>query len=84
VVAGSQKSTDVPIQHEVRLDLSLDRLFNLGIGLMDEVANLLADLLLPAGESIDVVVYTGIPSVGQRSPSLKLRFSLDLHLPASV
>jgi hypothetical protein len=84
VVAGSQKSTDVSFQHEVWLNLPLDRLFNLRICLMDKIANLLADLLLPGRKRIDVVVYTRISVVGQRSPSLKLRFGLDLYSPASV
>ena len=41
----------LPCEHEVRLDGPLDRLVHLGIGLVDDLAHLLADPLLPVGQT---------------------------------
>jgi hypothetical protein len=56
VVLGGEEGTDVAVEHEVRLHAPLDHLGELGVGLVDQVAELCADLLLPVGQSGDVVV----------------------------
>ena len=59
VVLGRQQRGDVAVQHEVRLNGPLDRLDHLGIGGMHEIPDLLADLLLPVGQLVDVGVDPG-------------------------
>src|SRR3954454_5571789 len=53
VVLRGEKGANVPIEHEVGLDPSLYRLDHLGIGGVDEIAKLPADLLLPGWQSIN-------------------------------
>ena len=63
MVPGGQQRADIAIENEVRLDGALDRLLDLGVGRVDEVADLLADRLLPRGQSVDVGVDSGVPGV---------------------
>jgi hypothetical protein len=65
VVLGGQERADVAVQDEVRLDRALDRLLDLGVGLVDEVAHPLEDLALPVGQGSQVGVDPGILGVVQ-------------------
>jgi hypothetical protein len=55
-----EQGADVPIEHEVGLDRSLDRLLDALVGDVGQVANLLAHLLLPLRKAGDVVIDTRI------------------------
>ena len=63
VILGGQQRADVALQHEVGLHLPFDRLLELRVGGVDEVADLMADGLLPAGQRIDVLVDARIAVV---------------------
>jgi hypothetical protein len=54
-MVGEQR-TDVALEDEPGLHRAFDRLGHLGVGGVDQVAQLLADLLLPLRESGDVVI----------------------------
>jgi len=56
VIPGGQQCADVALQHEVGLHLPFDRLLDLQIGGVDELADLVADGLLPVGQRVDVLV----------------------------
>jgi transporter family-2 protein len=60
VVLGGQQGGDVALEDEVGLDPALDRLLDLGLRLVDQRADAVADGLLPVGESIDVGVDAGV------------------------
>jgi len=64
MVLRREQRDDVALEHEVRLDGPLDRLLDLGVGLVDDVPNLPADPPLPVRQGIDVGVDTGILHVG--------------------
>ena len=64
MILGRQQRGDVAVQHEIRLNGPLDRLDHLGIGGMHEIPDLLADLLLPVGQLVDVGVDPGVLVVG--------------------
>ena len=64
MVLRRQQRGDVAVQHEVRLDGSFDRLDHLGINGMHEIPDLLADLLLPVGQLVDVGVDPRVLVVG--------------------
>jgi hypothetical protein len=53
-----QQRADVAVLHEVRLAGALDRLGHLRVGGVDQVADLLADGLLPVGQGADVGVHS--------------------------
>jgi hypothetical protein len=65
VVLGRQQGADISLQDEVGLNSPLDRLLDFGVDLVDQLANFLTDRLLPHGESIDVIVDSGILGPGQ-------------------
>ena len=69
VVLGRQQGTDVALQDEVRLPGSLDGLGDLGIGGVDQVADLAADGLLPVRQGIDVGVDARVRGVGHDGSS---------------
>ena len=54
----------LPFQHEVRLHGALDRLFHLGVGLVEDLAHLLADALLPLRQPVDVRVHPRVGRIG--------------------
>jgi hypothetical protein len=64
VILGGQEPTDVSVEYEIRLHRPLDRLDDVWIGGAYEVADLLADPLLPLGQRVDVRVDPGILEVG--------------------
>ncbi len=64
VVLRRQQRTDVAVEDEVRLDGALDRLLDLGVGTVDEVPDPAADLPLPVGQRVDVLVDPRVPGVG--------------------
>jgi hypothetical protein len=57
---GRQKSTDVPLEREIRLPSALDGLHHLRVGRVDQRANLPADGLLPLGQGFDVSVDSSV------------------------
>jgi hypothetical protein len=67
VVLRRQQRGDVALQHEVRLDASLDRLDHLGIGFVRDLAHFAADDPLPLRQRVDVGVHSWIGLVGHRS-----------------
>jgi hypothetical protein len=67
VVPGRQQRTDIPLQYEVRLPGALDGFGDLGVRLVDQVADLATDRLLPIGQGGDVVVDSRIGLVVQSS-----------------
>ena len=58
----------LPSSDEVRAARALDRLDDLGIGGVDELADLAADRLLPLGQRVDVGVDTRVGGVGHDAP----------------
>ena len=58
VVLGGEKGADVAVEHQVRLDGTLDRLRYGWVRRPDEVAELGADLPLPGGQAFEVGIYT--------------------------
>ena len=60
MVLRREQRDDVALEHEVGLDGPLDRLLDLGVGLVDDVPNLLADPSLPVRQGVDVGVDPGI------------------------
>ena len=69
MVLGGEQRGDVALEDEVRLNGPLDCLGDLGVGLVEEVTNLVADRLLPLGQRVDVVVDPGIPGGCHRAGS---------------
>ena len=70
VILGREERADVALEHEVRLDRALDGLLDLGIGGVDQRANLETDLLLPIRQIVDVDVDAWIRGVRQGRPSI--------------
>jgi hypothetical protein len=66
VVLRREQRDHVALQDEIGLDGPLDRLLYFRIGLVDDVADLLADPALPIGQGIDVGVDAGVLCVGHR------------------
>ena len=60
-MAGEQRA-DVALEDEVGLHRAFDHLGHLGVGGVDQVAPLLADLLLPLRESGNVVIDARVAS----------------------
>jgi hypothetical protein len=52
VVLRCEEGADVALEHEVGLYGALDRLDDFGVGGVDQVAELLADALLPIGSRL--------------------------------
>jgi len=50
VVLGGEKGTHFALEDEIGLDAPLDRLLDVGIGLVDEVPDPFEDLALPVGQ----------------------------------
>ena len=71
VVLGREQRADVAVEDEVRLDGSLDRLLDVGIGGMHKVPHPRADLLLPLGKPVEVGVDPGVLDVRH---AITLRF----------
>jgi len=55
ILCGEQR-TYVALEHEVRLDRPLDRLDDVRIGGVDQIAKLVAELALPVRQRVDVRV----------------------------
>jgi hypothetical protein len=68
VVLGGEQGANVAVEHEVGQRGALDRFRHLGIGVVDELAYLLADVLLPVGQPADVVVHLGVNVHDHLSP----------------
>src|SRR5215831_16693693 len=60
VVLRGEQGTDVVQQHEIRLAAPLDGLGNLRVGSVDQVTDLPTDVLLPAGQAIDIRVHARV------------------------
>ena len=56
VVLRGQQCADVSLEHEVRLHPPLDRLDDLRIDGVHKITDLLADVLLPLRQRVDVLV----------------------------
>ena len=67
VVLRGQQGADVALEDEVRLDRALDRLLDLGVGGVDEVADLAGRSPAASRQRVDVGVDARIPLVAQRS-----------------
>jgi hypothetical protein len=65
VVFGGQQGADVALEHEVWLARALDCFNDLGIGGVNQLANLAADLLLPGGQGSDIGVYAWVGRIYQ-------------------
>ena len=63
MVLGRQQGADVALKHEVRTVGVLDRFGDLGVGGVDQIADLAADRLLPIGQGIDVGVNAWVGGV---------------------
>ena len=63
VVLRGEQRADIAIEVEMGLDGVLDLLEHIGIGRVEELADLLADLSLPLGQRIDVVVDARIDHI---------------------
>lgn len=72
MVLGRQEGADVALQHEVRAGGSLDCLADLRVGGVDQIANLMADGLLPLGQGIDVGVDAWVQGRVQEAGSLSM------------
>ena len=73
MVPGGQQRADVAVEDEVGLDRPLDRLLDIGVGRVHEVADLAADVALPVGQRVEVGVDPGVLQVRQSTvvlPSL--------------
>src|SRR5207247_6451071 len=70
VVPGRQQRTDVALKDKVRLAGALDGLGHRGVGAVDQPADLLADVLLPGGQAIDVGVHAWVAGVGHRRSTI--------------
>ncbi len=68
MVLGRKQGADVALHHEVRLDRALDGLDDLGVGGMDQIADLAADILLPLRQGVDVAVNAWIGGIGHGDP----------------
>src|SRR5207302_9085547 len=62
-----EQGADVALQDEVRLPGALDGLGDLGVGGVDQVADLATDGRLPLGQGVDVRVDAGILGVAHGS-----------------
>ena len=60
VVLRRQQCADVALQNEVGAVGELDRLGDLRVGGVDQVSDLVADVLLPGGQGVDVRVDSGL------------------------
>ena len=60
VIFGRQQRADVAVEHEVRLNRTLNRLLNLRISGMDQIAEITTELGLPIRKPIDEYVDTTI------------------------
>ena len=56
MVSGGDQRAYVALKREVGLYRSLDRLAYLWVSGVDQVAKLLADLPLPVGQRVDVII----------------------------
>jgi hypothetical protein len=70
MVPGRQQGADVALEHEVRAVAELDRLGDLGVGGVDQLADLAADGLLPVGQGVDVGVDAWVGGVGHGRPTI--------------
>ncbi len=68
VVLRGQQCADVALQHEVRLGGALDGLGHRRVGGMNEITDLAADGLLPAGQGIDIGVNARIGGIRHGNP----------------
>jgi len=66
MVFGGEQGADVALEHEVRLVCALDGFCYLGVGNVNQCANLAADLLLPGRKFIDVGLDSWIGIVFRR------------------
>src|SRR5215216_629906 len=64
VVCGREQGADVALQDEVGLAGALDGLGHLGVGGMDQLADLAADGLLPVGQGVDIGVDARVGGPG--------------------
>jgi hypothetical protein len=67
VILGGEECADIALKHEVRLHRALDRLCDVGVGSVDQVAQLMADVLLSVRQPGNVVVDAGVSCVGHVS-----------------
>jgi len=58
-ILGCEQGAYIAPKHEVGQHGPLNRLLDLGVGVVYELAYLLADVLLPVGQPPDVVVHPG-------------------------
>ena len=58
-ILGCEQGAYMALKHEVGQHGPLNRLLDLGVGVVYELAYLLADGLLPVGQPADVVVHPG-------------------------
>ena len=68
MVLRGQQGADVALQHEIRTIRALDRFDDLGIGRVNQLADLPADGLLPLGKRLDVRVDTLVRRVRHGDP----------------
>jgi hypothetical protein len=69
VILRREEGADIAVEDEIRLDRSLDRLLDVGVGLVDDVPDLAEDLPLPVGQAVQVVVDAWILDVRDRRSS---------------
>src|SRR5215207_4024154 len=70
VVLRRQQRANIALQHEVRTVGALDGLANLGVGGVNQIADLAADGLLPIGQGIDVGVNARVGGVCHGGPTI--------------
>ncbi len=64
MILRGQERADVALEHEVRLPRALDRLDNVRVGEVDQLADRATDGLLPLGQRVDVGVDPWVRDVG--------------------
>ena len=63
VVLGSKQGADIALQYKVGLACALDGFGNVGVGGVNEFADLFADCLLPIGERVNVIIHAWVYSI---------------------
>src|SRR5437868_1751755 len=66
VILGGEQRADVALEDEVRLHAAFDRLDDFRVGAVDQIAELLAELLLPVGQPRDIAIDSRIALIGGR------------------